>query len=71
MARKDIFKSILVITALFLQFHLQAQQSIDLYVSPEGNDQNAGTPAQPLKTMAGARDVVRGRSERGTVPVNV
>lgn len=31
----------------------------ELYVSPDGNDSNAGTKAAPLKTLAGARDAVR------------
>jgi hypothetical protein len=31
----------------------------DLYVSPTGKDSNPGTKAQPLATLAGARDAVR------------
>ena len=31
----------------------------ELYVSPDGNDSNAGTIEKPLQTLAGARDAVR------------
>ena len=31
----------------------------ELYVAPDGNDRNPGTRANPLATLAGARDVVR------------
>jgi hypothetical protein len=36
-----------------------ANASGDLYVSPTGDDSNPGTLAQPLKTIAKARDMVR------------
>ena len=31
----------------------------ELYVSPDGDDSNAGTLESPLRTLAGARDAVR------------
>lgn len=36
-----------------------AEVYAELYVSPDGDDSNAGTKAAPLKTLAGARDAVR------------
>jgi len=70
MKPKDILPPIMAIAALLLQVDLQAQ-SIDFYVSPQGSDQNTGTAAQPLQTMAGARDIIRGLAQRGSTPITV
>lgn len=43
----------------------------DLYVSPTGNDTAAGTAAEPLATLAQARDRVRTMASEDTVYVNV
>jgi hypothetical protein len=46
----------------------------DIYVSPAGDDANAGTSASaPLKTLAHARDVVRGidRATSGDIRINL
>lgn len=37
----------------------RAQKQGDIYVSPSGNDQNPGTKAQPVKTIAGALELAR------------
>ena len=43
-----------------LPLHAQAAGVYaQLYVSPDGDDSNAGTLSAPLKTLAGARDAVR------------
>ena len=46
----------------------------ELFVSPDGNDKNAGTRAAPVAGLVRARDLVRqlhGRGERGAIAVNV
>ena len=43
----------------FLFISLVSLSARDLYVSPEGNDRNPGTLAQPLRTLEAARAVVR------------
>ena len=42
-----------------------------LYVSPDGNDRNPGTQAQPLRTLQGARDRVRNMDRNWTRDVSV
>lgn len=48
---------------LFFNFHQlshqQEESSLILYVSPDGNDRNAGSLEAPLATFPGARDRVR------------
>ncbi len=41
------------------------------YVAPDGNDANPGTEAQPLATLARARDLVREQKSRGQEPMRV
>ena len=46
----------------------------EVFVSPDGNDRNAGTRAAPAAGLLRARDLVReirGRGERGAIAVNV
>lgn len=40
----------------------------ELYISPEGNDQNPGTEAQPLATLERARDAIRELQASGGLP---
>ncbi|MEJ2399547.1 MAG: VWA domain-containing protein [Gammaproteobacteria bacterium] len=42
----------------------------EFFVSPEGNDSNSGTRAEPFATIAHARDAVRGLSDRNE-PITV
>ncbi|MFZ4396602.1 MAG: right-handed parallel beta-helix repeat-containing protein, partial [Kiritimatiellia bacterium] len=51
-----------------------AKFAAELFVSPDGNDKNAGTRAAPVASLVRARDLVRqlhGRGERGAIAVNV
>jgi hypothetical protein len=53
---------------------VSAAAGVNLFVSPTGNDANAGTSASaPLKTLQKARDVVRGidQSTSGEIRVNL
>lgn len=47
---------------------LFAQQQMDLYVAPNGNDRFAGTKAKPLATLAGARDLIRDYRKKSGLP---
>ncbi|MBP0986993.1 MAG: carbohydrate-binding protein, partial [Oscillospiraceae bacterium] len=49
-----------------------ASPGAELFVSPDGDDSNAGTIDAPLKTLAGARDAVRkiNGSVSGDIVVN-
>ncbi|HZP58787.1 MAG TPA: right-handed parallel beta-helix repeat-containing protein [Opitutaceae bacterium] len=42
--------------------------SLDLYVSPAGNDENSGTVAAPFATVARARDAIRALKQRAGLP---
>lgn len=61
--RKTAFLCSLLLTAGCIRFPAMpvtaARVYAELYVSPEGDDSNAGTKAAPLQTLAGARDAVR------------
>jgi hypothetical protein len=49
-----------LVAAIILSIASPAQsQQTAYYVSPRGNDSNAGTEAQPFKTLTKARDMVR------------
>ncbi|MBR3267915.1 MAG: carbohydrate-binding protein [Oscillospiraceae bacterium] len=68
----------LLLTATSSQFPaslmLQAKAAsvfAEIYVSPDGDDSNAGTLAAPLKTLAGARDAVRKIKGSMTGDINV
>lgn len=41
------------------------EQSVEIHVSPQGDDRNPGTPAKPLKTPEGARDLIRAQRKSG------
>ncbi|MBI4323794.1 MAG: signaling protein, partial [Chloroflexi bacterium] len=43
----------------------------EVYVSPTGSDDNPGTMASPLATLARARDLVRASGKLGKEPVTV
>ncbi|HTR40832.1 MAG TPA: fibronectin type III domain-containing protein [Pseudomonadales bacterium] len=66
---KKMFRSVGVITACFFAQLLSAQA--DLYISPTGNDSNPGTQAQPIRTLAHARDLVRGMNQNMTGDITV
>ncbi|HET7540565.1 MAG TPA: right-handed parallel beta-helix repeat-containing protein [Polyangiaceae bacterium] len=48
-----------------------ASPSGTLFVAPNGDDTNPGTMAQPLKTVAKARDLVRGMTANMTADITV
>ena len=50
---------------------VSATASIELYVSPTGDDSNPGTKAEPFATVSRARDVVRTLPELKQVPISV
>jgi hypothetical protein len=45
-----------------------ATPSVMLYVSPDGNDSNAGTAAKPLATLEQARDAIRALKKASPIP---
>lgn len=45
--------------------------ALDIYVSPAGSDNQAGTKAQPVATIAAARDLLRDSGKLGTESCNV
>jgi hypothetical protein len=49
------------IAVLCLLFIASPTRAIDFYVAPGGDDRNPGTMEEPLRTIAKARDLVRGR----------
>jgi hypothetical protein len=51
--------------------HSRSARGLDLYVSPRGNDRNPGTRAQPLRTLAAARDAVRLLKHQSPQPITV
>ena len=48
-----------------------ANPSLFIYVAPDGDDNNPGTLALPLRTVGKARDMVRSLNSAMTVDVNV
>ncbi len=54
-----------VLLGLCLVLGSQAVFATDFYVSPAGNDANAGGESQPFATLEAARDAVRTRSTAG------
>jgi hypothetical protein len=65
---KKIFRSAGVVIALSSS---QILWATDLYVAPNGDDSNAGTQAQPIRTLAHARDLVRGMNQSMTGDITV
>ncbi len=58
-------KLILLILGLSSTFRAAA---LDLYVSPQGNDANAGTASAPFATITRARDAVRAIKDQAGLP---
>jgi hypothetical protein len=56
---------------LSLGFHATSWAAIEIYVSPSGNNQHAGSRGAPLKTLAAARDAVRNRVGKEPVTIHV
>ncbi|MEI6501863.1 MAG: hypothetical protein WCP21_12650, partial [Armatimonadota bacterium] len=42
--------------------------AVDLYVSPDGKDMNAGTKSAPFQTLGKARDTLRALKAQGPLP---
>jgi hypothetical protein len=66
---KRIFRLVGGVIAIFSAQLLSAQA--DLHVSPTGDDRNPGTQAQPIRTLAHARDLVRRMNQRMTGDITV
>jgi hypothetical protein len=64
-----IFRSVGAIIAISSAQLFSAEA--DLYVSPTGDDSNPGTQAQPIRTLAHARDLVRGMNHAMTGHITV
>ena len=58
---KKIFHAVSVFIVVSSAQILSAQA--DVYVSPNGDDTNSGTQAQPVKSLEHARDLVRGMNQ--------
>jgi hypothetical protein len=63
----------LVLTGALLGLSAEAGQAASFYVSPKGNDANAGTETQPFSTLERAREAVRTLKQAGPLkePVTV
>lgn len=68
--RKTVSLLLLIVLTLGMCVGAAASQSIELYVSPSGNDDNPGTIEQPLRTLNGARARVRAVKNGSAVNVN-
>ena len=66
---RKIFRSFCIAIAVSSATVLPAQA--DIYVSPNGDDSNPGTQAQPVKSLERARDLARGMNQAMTGDVTV
>ncbi len=61
-----MMKKLIVIAILFSSVCVQVQQKTSLFVSPKGNDKNAGTIKAPLRSLEAARLKVRQLKKKNT-----
>lgn len=65
-------KSFFITGALAAILSIQSLYAAEaIYVSPNGNDENPGTQAQPVQTLQRARDLVRGLNHNMTGDITV
>lgn len=69
-SRLAVVRVQLILVGLLLLFS-ETVLANQLYVSPDGNDGNPGTQAQPLRTLRAARDRVRTIDAKGSEEVSV
>lgn len=55
---KLLFRTICLLVIL-CEVHVTGVAGLELHVAPNGNDASAGSIAEPLRTLAGARDAIR------------
>ncbi len=67
--RMATFMSLFRLLAVLLA--IGTAQAVDLHVDPQGEDTNPGTEAEPLATLAAARDAARKFAGRQAVTVHV
>lgn len=56
--------TILIFTLFAISCSLQPKETIEFYVSPNGNDSNEGTLDSPFKSIAFAKETIRGLSSQ-------
>ena len=72
MCRLRLRNSLMLFVALLVAYaSVLGAQPNAYYVSPAGSDANPGTEAQPFKTIARARDEVRGHNQSMTADITV
>ena len=65
LSMRVIFVAVLLTCILLLARGLRAEDSLEFYVSPTGDDKNPGTEEKPFASLIQARDAVRERTKTG------